>query len=191
MKKTVLALILSCVLALSCACSLAETAAQTSGVNFGDFSMAIDPDMYSQVSEKAESSVWFILYPAYNATGDSSTNFNAVWSKEYRDLSLWKDSDAADYINEIKTEVETQYTQYGIELVEFSVPSIQLMKLDEKDALACLMVSKIRYSGAEFSVYQIQAIASDPAFGTYTFTGSAQSEELLVTYIDPLFDAIT
>lgn len=190
MKKTVPALILACLLALSCVSAPAETAVEPTGVDLGDFSLLIDPDMPCQLNEKAENAVWFTLYPAYKAAGDSATNFNVVWSQEYNDLSSWKDSDAPDYISDVKTKTEEQYAALGAELIDFEIPAIQLTKLDGKDALASYMTSTIRYNGVEASLHQMNAIVSDPAFGTYTFTGTAQTQELLAAYVDPLFDAI-
>ena len=42
MKKTWIALLLACMMALSCTAALAEAAASDGPVDFGDFSMAID-----------------------------------------------------------------------------------------------------------------------------------------------------
>ena len=191
MKKTWIALLLACLMALSCTAAFAEAAASENSVNFGDFSMAIDPNMASEVNEKKENEPWFILYPAYNASGDSSTNFNVVWNSAYQDISTWKESDKPAYLEMMSTEIKSQYQAVGIELVSFDIPHIELMKMDGKDALVSLMTSTVKANEQEIALYQIQAIVSIKDKGTYTFTGTAQSMELLQNYAAPLMDAIT
>lgn len=191
MKKTWIALLLACMMALSCTAAFAEAAASDGPVDFGDFSMAIDASMACQVNEKKENQPWFILYPAYNAVGDSSTNFNVVWNSNYQDLSAWKESDKPGYVEMMSTEIKSQYEAAGLELLSFDIPHIELMKMDGQDALVSLMTSTLKVNDQEIPLYQIQAIVSMKDKGTYTFTGTAQSMEQLQNYAAPLMDAIT
>ena len=73
------------------------------------------------MNEKKENEPWFILYPAYNAIGDSSTNFNVVWNSNYQDLSAWKDSDKTAYVEMMSTEIKSQYEAAGLELLSCDI----------------------------------------------------------------------
>lgn len=190
MKKTLIALLLALTLVLSCAAALAEAAPAYEPIDYGDFSMAIDPNMFKQEGEKADNQIMFILYPAYNETGDSSTNFNVVWTDGYADVTT--QSTDKDALKEaLLPDITAEYEKNGLELVSFDILSLELTKLGERDAMATIMSSVIQYNGQEISLIQAQAVVSDESFGTYTFTGSAQSTESLLAYVDPLFDAIS
>ncbi len=191
MRKTIVSLLLACVLLAVSLSALSEAAVAYEPLNFGDFSMAIDPDMaYTGLEDKKENEVWFTLYPAYNAIGDSSTNFNVVWQSQRLSISSFKDSDSEAYITSLKNSIVSQYESFGFTVKSFTVPSIQLQDLNGKPSLAYVMITEIESMGVSQTIYQLQASVSD-TFGTYSFTGSATSIDLLETYVGPLFDAIS
>lgn len=198
--KKLLALSLALCLLLP-ALALAEAApTEYDPIDMGDFSMAIPEDMDFALSEqgKANNAVWFILYPAYNATGDSSTNFNVVWNEAQTDMSVLPD-ETREYLKgeEYKEYLAEACRQQGFELLSYEVISVELTQLDGLDALANFSMTTLdmsalgeEYAGLQVSLYQYQLGVSGD-FGTYHFTGTASTQELMDEYILPLFDAIT
>lgn len=187
--KKLTALFLAMLLLLP-ALALAEPAPAFEPLDFGDFCMAIDPNMaYSGGEEKQEAAPWYTLYPCYTEENpDTSVNFIIVWSEEVVDYGEFTDDDADDYISVLQASIAEEYAAYGLTLSDFSVPQIGLRKIDGRDALVYTMVSELNSS---ITIYQMQAAVSDPAFGLYNFTGTALSMEDLNEYIVPLFDSIT
>lgn len=192
MKKTVIALLLVCALLTASLSALGEAAPAYEPIDYGDFTMAINPETpYSGgMQGKVENSVWFTLYPAFIDLKDSNTNFNVVWSQKVSPIGSYQESNRDAYVSTLEKTIRTQYESLGVKVTSFSVPFIQLQKLDSKDALAYMMITELEIKGQAQAIYQLQAIVSDEAFGTYTFTGSATTMELLETYVAPLFDAI-
>ncbi len=193
MKKNWIALLVACVLLTVSLSALGEAAPAYEPLNFGDFSMAIDPEMaYSGTpSEKpVDSQVWFMLFPAYNAAKNDRINFNVVWSSNVTDVTTITGSEES-YKATLQQSISSQYAAQGITLSSFSVPFIQTQDLNGKTSLAYVMVSELEVNGETATVYQLQAIVSEEGMGTYTFTGSADSMDNLETWIDPLFDSIT
>jgi len=193
MKKTWIALLAACVLLAVSLSALGEAAPAYEPLNFGDFSMAIDPEMaYSGTpSEKpVDSQVWFMLFPAHNVNGNDRINFNVVWTSNVADVTTITGAEES-YKATLQQSVSSQYAAQGITLSSFSVPFIQTQDLNGKTALAYIMISELNVNGETATVYQLQAIVSEEGMGTYTFTGSANSMDDLETWIDPLFDSIT
>jgi hypothetical protein len=193
MKKTWIALLAACVLLAVSLSALGEAAPAYEPLNFGDFSMAIDPEMaYSGTpSEKpVDSQVWFMLFPVHNVNGNDRINFNVVWTSNVADVTTITGAEES-YKATLQQSVSSQYAAQGITLSSFSVPFIQTQDLNGKTALAYIMISELNVNGETATVYQLQAIVSEEGMGTYTFTGSANTMEELETWIDPLFDSIT
>jgi len=193
MKKTWIALLVACVLLAVSLSALGEAAPAYEPLNFGDFSMAIDPEMaYSGTpSEKpVDSQVWFMLFPVHNVNGNDRINFNVVWTSNVADVTTITGAEES-YKATLQQSVSSQYAAQGITLSSFSVPFIQTQDLNGKTALAYIMISELNVNGETATVYQLQAIVSEEGMGTYTFTGSANTMEELETWIDPLFDSIT
>ena len=193
MKKTWIALLVACVLLAVSLSALGEAAPAYEPLNFGDFSMAIDPEMaYSGTpSQKpVDSQVWFMLFPVHNVNGNDRINFNVVWTSNVADVTTITGAEES-YKATLQQSVSSQYAAQGITLSSFSVPFIQTQDLNGKTALAYIMISELNVNGETATVYQLQAIVSEEGMGTYTFTGSANSMDDLETWIDPLFDSIT
>lgn len=190
MKKAFGFLLLACVMALTCIAA-AETAGTAYPIDFGDFSMVIDPDKPCQEGEKADNAVMLVLYPAYNAIGDTNTNFNIVWSSSDANIGSFQDSDREALFGMLENQISTQYEALGFSMTGFSVSDVELISIDGKPALTYRMAYSISNDSVSGDLIQVQAIVSDSSFGTYTFTGTAQSTELLETYVKPLLDAVT
>lgn len=191
MKKTLAALLLACMLLAASLPCLAEAAPADATLDFGDFTLTVDPDMlYSMASEKKSNEVWLMVYPAYHINGDNNSNFNVVWTDQKMSVSavLAQYSKEA-YAAMLKGQIELQYASAGVTVKSFSLPTLKVQSLNGKDALSYIMVTEVEYMGMEQTIYQIQAIVSED-FGTYTFTGSSNSMEALEKYVAPLFDTI-
>ena len=187
--KKLTALFLSLLLLLP-VLALAEPAPADEPLNFGDFCMAIDPNMvYTGGEEKQEAAPWYTFYPRYTEEDpDLSVNFIIIWSEEVVNYSEFTDDDMDAYILTLHASIADEYAAYGLNLSDFSVMEIGLRKIDGRDALVYTMVSELNSS---ITIYQMQAAVSDPAFGMYNFTGTALSVEDLNEYIVPMFDSIT
>ncbi|MBQ9264716.1 MAG: hypothetical protein IJ189_11010 [Clostridia bacterium] len=196
MKKFT-ALLLAWLLLMGCAAALAQAAPAATPISFGDFSMTLDPNMAGQLGDKTENGILMTLYPAYNEIGDSSTNFNSVWNSTITDIGAWTQQDMTSYFNTVNGQLASAYQEQNLVLKDFSISGSTFREIDGLTALVYTMVSTVdfsgygeQYKGMVLQMYQLQAVVSGK-FGTYTFTGTAQSEELLHTYVDPLLDLIT
>lgn len=189
MKKLV-SLLLTIALLLTAVSAFAETAADTKvqTLNFGDFSMDIDPEMKGDLGEKADNQVYLILYPLYNETGDQSTNFNAVWTEAGQELT----EDLTDTTAQtIVAGVSEQLTAVGYTVTGSELLASQFTELGGLPCIALVYSVDLDVSGTACTLYYEQGIVSDAELGTWTFTGTTQSTDLLMEAIDPLFDAIS
>lgn len=191
MKKTLAALLLACMLLAASLPCLAEAAPADATLDFGDFTLTVDPNMlYTMAPEKKSNEVWLMIYPAYHINGDSNSNFNVVWTDETMSVNaVLAQYTKESYAAMLKGQMEPQYKSAGMTVTSFSLPTFQVQSLNGKDALSYIMITEVEYMGMEQTIYQIQAIVSED-FGTYTFTGSSNSMEALEKYVAPLFDAI-
>lgn len=196
MKKTLIALLLACMLALPFQAALAQAAPALTVFDAGDFTLTLDPDTPVQMAEKAESTVYFTLYPAYLALGDTSANFNCVWNSQAQDIESWNSLQLNLLQSSLYPQFLSAYAQQNLTLTDFHVKDMRVSTLDGKPALMYTLESTLDlsglgegYAGTQVSLIQRLVIASGD-FGTYTFTGTATTEELLSAYIDPMFDSL-
>ena len=177
--KKLLSVLLALVLMLGCASVLAEATPAESNlqiIDFGDFTMTLDPDMPGDLFDKAENQVYFQLFPFYDENAAFNPNINCVWNSAVEDLTQ---IDANEFATAVMQAMLAQYEAMGLKaenaLILMATPDEQ----DGKYALSYLA----QYTLEGTTLYMMQAVVSDAAFGTYTFT---------VTFTDPTqVDALT
>lgn len=165
--KKLLSVLLALVLMLGCASVLAEATPAESSLetfDFGDFTMTFDADMVGEISdEKVENQVYFQLFPFYDENSAFNPTINCVWNSAVEDLTQ---IDANEFAAAVMQAMLAQYEAMGLKaenaLILMAVPDEQ----DGKYAISYLA----QYTLEGTTLYMMQAVVSDAAFGTYTFT---------------------
>ena len=195
MKKT-LCLILFCAMLLCPLCAFGEeTPAET--LDFGDFTMTLNPETPGYLYEKADNSVFLILYPLYLETGDESSNLNVVWSKSRATDGQMQSQEYLDALWEgIKEQLTPTYEQMGIKLLELDFLESGFTQVGGLNALYYMYYSTMDYSdysdetqGVVMSMYT-KGIMVCGGFGTYTFTCTSLDPETFTTCFDPLLATV-
>ena len=171
MRKFLLVLMALC---LAVVPALAETAEPTA-LDFGDFTMTIPADMqYEMADEITDNATFFMLYqPSESAF---TTNMALVWSEAASDLT------AADPQTTGEAILATAQTTLEAQSVAVANPTLVGASMDEiggKTALSVVYTMDLDYTGMgvdlQTNVTFVQAIVSEDAIGTYTFTIASDS----------------
>lgn len=181
--KKLLSALLTLALLLGCACASAET--QTTETNlalyeFDDFTMTFDADMVGSIYEKAHNEVYFQLYPFYDENATFTTNINCVWSSSSDDLTQVS---ATDFANLVLDGMLAQFNELDINAENAQVLLAEPDELDGKYALCYLA----QYELEGMTVYLMQVVVSDAAFGTYTFSATFDDP----SQVDALAEIVT
>ena len=194
--KKLIAILLALALVLSGA-ALAEAAQQPAvePIDFGDFTMELDPEMPGEVYEKNSGEMLFQIYPAYLINGDESSNVNAIWVDETTDFSSLTTEEAqAQFANQMLEDVLAAYEEAGLKADNLQLLGCALVEQDGVPGFVLLYSVDVDYAGMgvdlQATLYQEQAYLSDASFGTYIFTATAVDMDTLTEIIDPLFDTI-
>ena len=171
MRKFLLVLMALC---LAVVPALAETA-EPAALDFGDFTMTIPADMqYEMADEITDNATFFMLYqPSESAF---TTNMALVWSEAASDLT------AADPQTTGEAILATAQTTLEAQSVAVANPTLVGASMDEiggKTALSVVYTMDLDYTGMgvdlQTNVTFVQAIVSEDAIGTYTFTIASDS----------------
>ena len=65
-------------------------------IDFGDFTMELDPEMPGEMADREEGAVFFTIYPAYGINGDEASNINGVWISEVSDFGAYSEESKAE-----------------------------------------------------------------------------------------------
>ena len=159
-----------------------ETASELDTFNFGDFLMTFATDMAGITYDKTDGQVWFMLYPDYDESATVHPNINVVWSETIQNLTQ---ADAQEYAETVLEDIVAQVESEDIAIENESVLSAQPDELDGKDALTIQCV----YEVEGYTVYMMQIVVPDEAFGTYIFTASynePEQEEALLEILNTI-----
>ena len=195
--KKLTALLLTLMLLLGCVSALAETATETAWMTleFDDFTIEIPEDIAGETADSIEDgAVFMILYPNYDENASFATNINFVWSSAVQDLSA---VDAATVGQQIMTTAYAQYNEYGITTANETLVSAAMDEVGGKPALSLMYSADCDYTalgGTQLTLYTVQAIVSDAAFGTYTITVSIPADYIndadMMTLIEQITNSI-
>ncbi|MBQ8954489.1 MAG: hypothetical protein IJ048_10265 [Clostridia bacterium] len=195
MKKLIAAL-LALALILSGA-ALADAAPQIAAeaIDFGDFTMELDPEMPGEIYDKVSGEMLFQIYPAYRVNGDESSNVNCVWVDEAMDFDAFADETAqAQLAEELLQNVLAGFEEANMKTDDLTVLLYGLVEQDGVPGFAVVYSVDVDYSGMgidlQATLYQELAYLSDEAFGTYIFTATAVDMDTLTDILEPLFDTI-
>jgi len=164
--KKLLSVLLALVLMLGCASVLAEATPAESNLEtfeFDGFTMTFDADMIGEIYDKAENQVYFQLFPFYDENAAFTPNINCVWNSAVEDLTQ---VDANAFAAAVMQAMLAQYEAMGLKAENAKVLLAQPDEQDGKYAISYLA----QYDIEGTTLYMMQAVVSDAAFGTYTFT---------------------
>lgn len=112
--KKIFALLLALCLAISVSAAFADVlVSEGTPIAFDGFSLNLSKDTAYEAGEKVKDQVYFIVYPYYMSTGDSSTNFNAVWAGETEEITVRQ---LQNQLPSIRKEIEEGFKEYNITL---------------------------------------------------------------------------
>ena len=182
MTKKLIAFLVLCI-ALS---GLSAAADGTGAVvtDFEDFTLRTDTAL-ALLNEKAHGQALFLFYPCTEA-GISMAAVNAVWSRDTDPLTaeafsqLYRDAEA---------DFRSQYESGGLLLTGYESGKAQEKACWDKTALFCDATLLIGINETETVLYQ-RGIRITGEFGTYTFSLSAWSPELLEEATEYLIRAL-
>ncbi|MDO4385375.1 MAG: hypothetical protein Q4E18_05180 [Clostridia bacterium] len=170
--KKLLSVLLALVLMLGCASALAEATPAESNLEtfeFDGFTMTFDADMIGEIYDKVENQVYFQLFPFYDENAAFNSNINCVWNSAVEDLTQ---IDANAFASAVLQAMLPQFEAMGLKAEN---EKILLATPDEQDGKYAISYLA-QYDLEGTTLYMMQAVVSDAAFGTYTFT---------VTFADP------
>ena len=131
--------------------------------SFDGFTMTFDADMIGELYEKTENQVYFQMFPFYDENAAFNPNINCVWNSAEEDLTK---IDANTFASAVLQVMLVQYEAMGLKVENAKV---LLAMPDEKDGKYAISYLA-QYNLENTTLYMIQAVVSDAAFGTYTFT---------------------
>lgn len=183
--KKLFALVLSLIMAFTCVSALAQTAESSlMTYDFGDFTMDFDENMPGNIVDKADNQVFFTLYPNYSTENLFNSNIIIVWGKASEDLSA---CDPTATCNVIVEKAASGMNAQNVATANAQILSAEMDELGGKAALSLLYTMDVDYTalGVDLKtmLYFAQAIVSDAAFGTYTFTITTDNYDDLVSSI--------
>lgn len=158
-------------------------------VDLGDFTITLNAADILQKGEKAEGSIMFLLFPAYDETNTFHNNLNCSWTAA--DLSNLEGYDAQTYGELVLKQAISQLESQGI-----AASNAQLLTAehdDETGSTTLITSMGMDYSGAgidlQMTLFQIQIYVPAGEDGTYLFTISADTLDnaaSLLTYLDQI-----
>ncbi len=183
--KKFLALILALTMAFACVSALAQTAESSlTTYDFEDFTMDFDPNMPGNSVEKADNQVFFTLYPNYSAEKKFNSNIVIVWAKASEDLSA---CDPTATCNAVIEQAVSSMNAQKVATANTQVLSAEIDELGGKAAMSFFYTIDVDYTALgvdlKTTLYFVQAIVSEAAFGTYTFTITSDNYDDLASAI--------
>ena len=175
--KKLLTLVLA--LMLLCGVALADV------VDFGDFTMDLDPTTLVSRFEKQEAQVFLGLFPNYDENAASHPNLSVVWQEGVSDLaSMDPQNVAAALMEEIYPGLESQ----GMKVTNVTLLGADHDEHEGVPALSVVYTYDVDYSGMgidkQMTLFMAETFISQPGIGTYIFTCTAADLEGLQTLID-------
>lgn len=169
---------------------LLPTMAMAEILEFDDFTLEIkDGDLY-ELGTKTEGDLLFILYPAYDPNATFYPNINCTWVDDSIADTL-KTTTAMEMAEVLLSNAMTGYAQQGIVATNGKVVNAE--GNEEHGYLITYTTTDVDYSGLgvdlQCTLHQLQAFMPLGGNGTYIFTFTATSEEILAgltEYIDAI-----
>ncbi len=184
MMKKIVALLLALLLLLP-AMAMAEI------LEFDDFTLEIkDGDLY-ELGTKAEGEILFMLYPAYDPNATFYPNINCTWSSGSI-VDTLKVNTPMELAESFLSNALKGYAQQGVAATNGKV--VRAQASEEHGYLITYTTTDMDYSGLgvdlQCTLHQMQAFMPLGGTGTYIFTFTAVSEDILAELAEYI-DAIT
>ncbi len=167
------------VLCLAACAALAETAIPVT-LDFGDFTLTLDHSTpIDQAESREENTIWFTYFPDYDESAAMHPNVNCVWNSYCYDFSDMTAEDCMASARETMDGTVAALAAQGIAVSDVEILTAEVIDLSGKPSYAYIASYYADYSGMGIDIrttlYIQQAYVSDPAFGTYVFTVTAQN----------------
>ena len=192
MMKKICALLLALCLTLTAATALAAT----QDINFGDFTIPLDPETPGKMVDKEEGQVLMTIYPAYLTNGDSASNFNAAWESTTIDIASQSMSAVKDGVDSFVESVLNELEAVNVGVSDFDLLDYGKTEVDGLAGIYMVISYTADYSGMgeEYKgmvrpLFQKCVIVSG-SFGTYTFTATCLDMDTMNQFMNPIFDSI-
>ncbi|MBQ6233257.1 MAG: hypothetical protein IJJ80_07080 [Clostridia bacterium] len=166
------------------AISAAAAAAEGFFTEFDDFTLKTDRVLELQ-NERTENQPLFIFYPAVDA-GIAMTAVNATWT---RDGTLMTAEQFTQMYRDAESMIRAQYEAGGRKLADYDAQDAVEKELWGMKSLLCDAVLSVETAETSVLLYQ-RGIRVSGAFGTYLFSLSAWSQELLEEATEYLVGAL-
>lgn len=175
MRKFLTVLMVLCLAALPC---LAE-GTETIDYDFGHFTLTLPADIMGEMADEISANqMFFMLYPDFDEAASFHPNINGVWGKDHADLTKVDPQEMGETIVQMAFQ---GFEQAGLDATNPTLIQAELGEVGGKPALIVTYSADVDYAslGLDFSctLYAIQMLISDEAFGTYTFTLSTDDLE--------------
>lgn len=173
MRKFLLVLMALC---LAVVPALAETA-ENATVDFGAFTLTFPAEMQGQVAEEiVENEAFVTLFQMDDMEDSFASNLNIVWNESVVDLAS---QDPAAYAQAIVDASVAMMEQQNVAVANPTVLGASMDEIGGKTALSVVYTMDLDYTGMgvdlQTNVTFVQAIVSEDAIGTYTFTIASDS----------------
>lgn len=145
--------------------------------SFDDFIMTFESDMVGHVNERKAYKAYFKLYPNFDEEADFHQTINCVWSPDVGDLTK---VDANEFANMILRQIPAQFKTKNINVENVLLLLAQPDEIDGKYAISFLS----QYDIDENTIYMMEFVVSDSAFGTYTFSVGFDDVEQMDSLLD-------
>ena len=166
-------------------------------VDFVDFTLDIDPDMEGTFCDgyfdvgfvKPEGEVLFTLYPE-SRNGDTSSNLNCVWSRQYMDIASQSRKDFDDFVTSQMDALKSSFTGAGYDVQTMELLGSEISELDGAASMSYALGIVINVSGQSLELYQEQVYASTMRNGTYIFTMTTSDPEVMARSLEPILETL-
>ena len=170
MRKFLLVLMALCL-------AVVPALAETTAVDFGAFTLTFPAEMQGQVAEEiVENEAFDTLYQMDDMEDSFASNLNIVWSESVVDLAS---QDPAAYAQAIVDASVAMMEQQNVAVANPTVLGASMDEIGGKTALSVVYTMDLDYTGMgvdlQTNVTFVQAIVSEDAIGTYTFTIASDS----------------
>ncbi len=160
-------------------------------LDFGDFSLAMDPSIVGNVAEKKDNEVYLALFPDYSREGFHN-NLVASWWEKGGDLS---DVDASAYSMAYLLDTRDDLEKQKIHASNPELLDAKIVLLDGVPAVLSSFRFDVDYKDLGQDLQQPlfvkSLLVSREEGGTWQFVATADTEEAMTQYYDPILQSFS
>ena len=160
-------------------------------LDFGDFSLALDPSIVGNVAEKKDNEVYLALFPDYSREGFHN-NLVASWWEKGGDLS---DVDASAYSMAYLLDTRDDLEKQKIHASNPELLDARIVLLDGVPAVLSSFRFDVDYrdlgQDLQQPLFVKSLLVSREEGGTWQFVATADTEEAMKQYYDPILQSFS